>query len=99
MTELVYDALTASTRLERRSMIISSNQDLFRTAKETAAHLRKRGLTEEAQDLENATTISTLPREFFGEIRLVLKAIPKSQLPIEISTEINAQLAYIEAVL
>ena len=80
-------------------MIITSNQDLFRIARETAAHLREQGFTKEAQGLENATTISTLPGEILGEIRLVLKAISKSQLPFELSTEINAQVAYIDTVL
>jgi hypothetical protein len=56
-------------------MPIADNQELYEAVRETVAALREADASELASDLQSALTISSMPGEILGEIRLVLRRI------------------------
>lgn len=56
-------------------MPITTNKELYALVRETIALLRDAGELELANDLQGALSVSSLPGELLGEIRLALQRI------------------------
>lgn len=80
-------------------MVISSNNDLYGTVHGTISKFDSVGIQAAANELRAALSISSMPGEILGEIRLVLQKIKKEQMPDEISHEILSEITYINSVL
>jgi len=80
-------------------MIILSNKQLYDAVKETAVGLEELGMKGHADGLRAALSVSTLPGEILGEIRLALQRIELSGLPKNIEYEIVSEKTYIDSVL
>ena len=80
-------------------MIISGAKQLFEAVKQTAAGLEELGMKDDADRLRAALSISTLPGEILGEIRLALLRIDIKALPKKIEDEIARERSYIDEVL
>jgi hypothetical protein len=81
-------------------MIISTNQQLYAAVKSTSVSLENQNLKEEADELKEAMSISTLPGEILGEIRLVFRKIKRrAKLSAELNLEISNEINYIDSVL
>ena len=80
-------------------MIILSNKQLYAAVKETAVGLEELGMKDHADRLRAALSISSLPGEILGEIRLALQRIELSGLPENMEHEIVSEITYIDSVL
>jgi hypothetical protein len=80
-------------------MIILSNQQLYAAVRNTSVLLERKNLKVEAQKLKAALSISSMPGEILGEIRLILQSIKSGSLPPELDYEIDSEITYINSVL
>jgi hypothetical protein len=80
-------------------MIILSNKQLYEAVKGTVAGLQELGMKDEADGVRSALSVSSLPGEILGEIRLALQGIELSGLPENMEHEIVSEITYIDSVL
>ena len=97
-TKPLFDAMT-DERAKESKMIILSNQQLYAAVRSTATLLEEKNLESEAKKLKAALSISTMPGEILGEIRLVLQDIKSRPRPPELDFEIDSEITYINSVL
>lgn len=81
--------------------MIQSNNRLYQEINEIIAVLKQSGEVKYASKLENALSISTIPSEILGELRIALLDLKKSNLSEELKIKgaINESLNYIDAIL
>jgi|tagenome__1003787_1003787.scaffolds.fasta_scaffold17368431_1 hypothetical protein len=80
-------------------MMILSNNQLYDAVKETADGLEGLGMKDQADELRAALSISSLPGEILGEIRLALQRIDLRVLPKVTEYQIVSEKNYIDSVL
>jgi len=81
--------------------MISNNKELFERIKTLSQELRKKKKAELANKLNTAITISTLPGEILGEVRLTLDKIKEADVYDENSIKeiVDESLKYLGAAL
>ncbi|WP_050726528.1 hypothetical protein [Vulgatibacter incomptus] len=79
-------------------MIIVSNQELFALVRELADILRDEGAEELADVLSDALSISSLPGEILGEIRVALRRVREDALykRIDVRRPVDGGIAYVD---
>lgn len=80
-------------------MIILSNDQLYAAVRRMVVSLEECGMNGDADKLRAALSVSTLPGEILGEIRLVLQGIERGRLPKAADYEIASEITYITSVL
>jgi hypothetical protein len=80
-------------------MVITSNQQLYAAVKNTSVNLEQQNLKNEAKRLKAALSISSMPGEILGEIRLVLQNLERGKLSPELDFEISSEITYLNSVL
>lgn len=81
--------------------MIQSNKDLYRSINEIIKTLKSAGKNKYASQLEEALSISTVPSEVLGEIRIALVKLNNSEFPkqLGIENEIQMALDYLDRIL
>jgi hypothetical protein len=82
-------------------MPISNNHELYEVVREAVEVLRDAGASELASDLQLALTISSMPGEILGEIRLVLRRIRShpSYERIDVRRRVDDGMQYLDRAL
>lgn len=82
-------------------MPIQKNDELYAAVREVASALESSGATESAAALRDALTISTLPGEVLGEVRMTLQCIREREtnLAPHVQQRMDEAIAYINQVL
>lgn len=82
-------------------MKISSNNDLYIEIRKISAELQQIGFEEASRSLSDAMTISCMPGEILGEIRLQLLNLLKFETSLDLKQRerINEAVLYINNVL
>ena len=81
--------------------MIQSNRDLYQNLNEIIRILNLSGEQEQAKQLEDALSISTVPSEVLGETRLVLINLKNTKLIEKLNLKIKIEkiLQYLNSVL
>ncbi|HKY28589.1 MAG TPA: hypothetical protein VJM12_11685 [Pyrinomonadaceae bacterium] len=81
--------------------MISSNNDLYTTVQALSNELKKAGEQRWSAALDDAMTISTVPGEILGEIRLQLQLLRATQIPtrLDMNSRIDEALSYLDQIL
>jgi len=81
--------------------VISNNHELYESVGALSQQLRSCGEVKWSSLLDDALSVSTLPGEVLGEIRLQLLNLRHSEIPsgLELNAQIDDCLSYLDQIL
>jgi hypothetical protein len=75
-----------------------NNTELYGAVRVTISKLDKIGMGEAADRLRAAMTISSMPGEILGELRVALQNIERDKVDAEILYDVDCEITYIDSV-
>jgi len=81
------DSLRAETRGTQSPISFSNNEEFYIFVESLIVRLRDENQADWATKLENALRISALPGEIFGELRLHLLELQKTDIPVQLGVQ------------
>jgi hypothetical protein len=81
------DSLRAEARSAQSSTSFSNNEEFYIFIESLIVRLRDENQADWATKLENALRISALPGEIFGELRLNLLELQKTDIPVRLGVQ------------
>ena len=81
-------------------MAIKNNEDLYTTIESLIIELRAAGEEAWSSALNDAMSISTVPGEILGEIKLQLKKLRASRVPdgLNLKSQIDEAISYLDRI-
>jgi hypothetical protein len=81
--------------------VISSNTELYVAVERLSKALQDAGQQQWGESLNEAMSISSVPGEILGEIRLQLRNLRETQIPdrLGLTPQLSEALAYLERIL
>ena len=81
--------------------MISNNAELYDAVERLSKALQAAGQHERGESLSDAMSISSVPGEILGEIRLELQKLRKTEIPehLGLTSQLSEAMAYLEQIL